>query len=155
MERLKTDKNLLRRYVSAFVDRFSTAKAKAGASGLTQKLQVIVLGTSTREPVRIDVSRILWNSQTSNEKARLTGVDIAVLKLDRMVPGGLPVSFATGSSAQVGDLVFAVGFPGASGEVKSNKFVPTMKRGIVSKLGGESPFALDEAAAKGLKGAPV
>jgi len=44
---------------------------------------------------------------------------------------------------------------GASASVESNKYVPTMKRGIVSKLGGESPFLSDEGRAKGLKGTPV
>jgi hypothetical protein len=80
---------------------------------------------------------------------------MAILKLDRPIPNGLAVTLATGSSAQVNDLVYAVGFPGASASVESNKYVPTMKRGIVSKLGGESPFLSDEGRAKGLKGTPV
>jgi len=155
LERLKTDEDYRMRYVAAAVQKISTSMAKAGAPSITQKLYVVVLGKSSNEPVRFDVTRIVWNSQTSNEKAGATGVDLAILKLDRPIPGGVPVTFATGSSAQVNDQVYAVGFPGASGDVQSNKFVPTMKRGIVSKLGGESPFMTKEAREKGLKGAPV
>ena len=155
LERMKTDEDFMLRYVASLVDKIATPAAKAGAPSVTQKLYVIVLGKSSKEPVRFDVTRIVWNSDTSNEKARATGVDLAILKLDRPIPDGVPVTFATGSSAQVNDQVYAVGFPGASSDVQSNKFVPTMKRGIVSKLGGESPYISKEAKAKGLKGAPV
>jgi hypothetical protein len=155
LERMKADEGFLKRYVESSVERIATPLAKAGAPGITQKLFVIVLGKSSKNPVKFDVTRIVWNSQTSNEKTSATGVDVAILKLERPIPDGLPVTFATGSSAQVNDQVYAVGFPGASGDVQSNKYVPTMKRGIVSKLGGESPFLSDDARAKGLKGASV
>jgi len=155
LERMKADDSLLKRYVQSSVERIATSGAKAGAPSVTQKLFVIVLGKSSKAPVKFDVTRIVWNSRTSNESSNATGVDVAILKLDRPIPDGLPVTFATGSSAQVNDQVYAVGFPGASADVKSNKYVPTMKRGIVSKLGGESPYMLDEARTKGLRGAPV
>ncbi|MGH8572775.1 MAG: S1C family serine protease [Gammaproteobacteria bacterium] len=152
-ERIK-DKSFLERYVAIKVESIATSLAKAGAQSLTQKLFVMVLGKGSKEPTKFDVTRIVWNSH-SNEKTAATGVDLAILKLDRPIPDGLPVTFATGSSAQVNDQVYAVGFPGASADVQSNKYVPTMKRGIVSKLGGESPFMSDDARAKGWKGASV
>lgn len=155
LERMKADESFLKRYVESRVERIATLGAKANAPNITQKLFVVVLGKSSKAPVKFDVTHIVWNSQTSNEKTSATGVDVAILKLDRAIPDGLPVTFATGSSAQVNDQVYAVGFPGASGDVKSNQFVPTMKRGIVSKLGGESPYMSDEARARGWKGAPV
>ncbi|MGJ7506606.1 trypsin-like peptidase domain-containing protein [Variovorax sp. GT1P44] len=155
LQRFQKDKEFARRYLFDRVTKIAASEAKARVPGITQKLFVVVPGKASSEPVRFDVSRIAWNSQTSSSNAKATGIDMAILKLDRPIPNGLAVTLATGSSAQVNDLVYAVGFPGASASVESNKYVPTMKRGIVSKLGGESPFLSDEGRAKGLRGTPV
>jgi hypothetical protein len=105
----------------------------------------------TASTVRTDVSSIVWNSQYSDAKARDTGVDVAVLRLSRPLADRPSVSgFALGSSAQINDDVYTVGFPGASGNVvTSGKYVPTMKRGIVSKLGGEHPDISEAARNRG------
>ncbi|MDM0047929.1 trypsin-like peptidase domain-containing protein [Variovorax sp. J22R115] len=155
LDRVQKDKEFGRRYLLDRVTKIAASEAKARAPSITQKLYVVVPGKVSSEPVRFDVTRIAWNSQTSSSNARATGVDMAILKLDRPIPNRLAVTLATGSSVQVNDQVYAVGFPGASATVESNKYVPTMKRGIVSKLGGESPFLSDEGRAKGLKGTPV
>jgi S1-C subfamily serine protease len=156
INRLTGDPELLKIYVKRWVESATVRYAKQNFAGITQRLSVVVLGKATKEPVRVDVPRILWNSRTGSEKARDTGVDLAVLALARPLSDRVSVTFATGSSAQVNDVVYTVGFPGASSDaVKSNKYVPTMKRGIVSKLGGESPLLTDDARRKGFKGAPM
>ena len=92
VERLKTDEDYRKRYVTAAVEKIATSTSKAGAPSITQKLYVVVLGKSSKGPVRFDVTRIVWNSETSNEKAGTSGVDLAILKLDRPIPGGLAVT---------------------------------------------------------------
>lgn len=156
VQRLSADENLKRQYVIKWIDRAAMSLAKDNSPGIKQRLFVVTMGKSGKnaEPVRTDVSAIVWDA-TRSAKAHATGTDVAVLKLVRPLSDRATVSFATGSSAQVNDQVYAVGFPGASEVVSSNKFVPTMKRGIVSKLGGESPELTSEAQAKGWKGAPV
>jgi S1-C subfamily serine protease len=120
-----SDKTKVRELVGILVDRLSTSEAKNLFPYLTQSLFVSVVGKSSREPVKFDVARIVWSSEFSSERARDTGVDIAVLRLDRAIPGGIPPAFAASSSANVGEQVYAVGFPGASGAVvESNKYSP-------------------------------
>lgn len=153
--RLQSDQEFLKRYVTDRIDKIADSQAKANSASITQRLYVMVLGKSTNEPLRVDVSNIVWASERS-EKHRETGVDLAVLKLVRPITDRPSVDFATGASARVNDQVFAVGFPGASGNtVPSVKYKPTMKQGYVSKLGGESPELSDAARAKGFKGAAV
>ena len=157
LQRLSADDDLLARYVIEWIDRATTQLAKDKSAGIKQRLYVVTMGKSDKnaEPVRTDVSAIVWHSAMS-ERARGTGVDVAVLKLVRPLSDRATVSFATGSSARVNDEVYAVGFPGASGGfVQSNKYVPTMKRGIVSKVGGESPDIKKAARDHDWKGAPV
>jgi hypothetical protein len=157
-QRLREDKELLKRYLQDRITQLAHNVAKTNASGISQRLFVAVMGKSGKdaEAVKIDVSNIVWTSQTSSEKAQATGMDLAILKLVRPLLDRPSVTFATGASARVNDEVFAVGFPGASGEVVTSvKYVPTMKRGIVSKLGGESPYTTEVARNKGWKGVPV
>ena len=151
--RLQNDKELAVRYVLDRVDRLATAQAKEGFSGITQKLYIMLKGNEEQAPIKVDVSSIVWSSWNSKEQASQTGVDIAILKLVRPLSDRPSVAFATGGSAKVNDQVYTAGFPGASGEVA--KYEPTLKRGIVSKLGGESPLLTPEAKAKGWKGAPL
>ncbi|HOW49089.1 MAG TPA: trypsin-like peptidase domain-containing protein [Rubrivivax sp.] len=154
-ERVGSDGEALRRYLADALERLARDTARANAIGITQRLQAIVVSKVRAAPMRID-AQIIWDSQYSDEGAYATGVDVAVLKLARPLADRRSVSFALGSSAQVGDMVYAVGFPGASVQVvESNKYEPSTKRGIVSKLGGESPYISDAAKAKGHKGAPV
>ena len=155
VERLKSDEAFALKYFKSRIDQIAQSQARETAPSITQTLYVMVLGKGSNKPVRFDVTRIVWNSETSNKDALLTGVDVAILKLERPIPNGVPVTFATGGSAQVNDVVYTVGFPGASSTVESNQYVPTMKKGIVSKLGGETPYMSDEARKKGLKGALV
>ena len=154
-ERVRSDEEALWRYLADALERLARHSARANAIGITQRLQAIVVSKVRATPMRID-AQIIWDSQYSDEGAYATGVDVAVLKLARPLADRRSVSFALGSSAQVGDMVYAVGFPGASVQVvESNKYEPSTKRGIVSKLGGESPYISDAAKAKGHKGAPV
>lgn len=153
--RLQSDQEFLLRYVTDRIERIADSQAKANSGGITQRLYVMVLGKSTNEPLRVDVSNIVWASERS-EKHRETGADLAILKLVRPITDRPQVEFATGASARVNDQVFAVGFPGASGNtVPSVKYRPTMKQGHVSKLGGESPELSEAARAKGQKGVAV
>lgn len=153
--RLQSDQAFLQRYVTDRIDKIADSQAKANSSSITQRLYVMVLGKSTNEPLRVDVSNIVWASEHF-EKYQDTGADLAILKLIRPIADRPSVDFATGASARVNDQVFAVGFPGASGNtVPSVKYKPTMKPGYVSKLGGESPELSEGARAQGLKGVPV
>jgi Trypsin-like peptidase domain/FHA domain len=153
--RLQSDQAFLQRYVTDRIDKIADSQAKANSGGITQRLYVMVLGKSTNEPLRVDVSNIVWASERSAKHLE-TGADLAILKLVRPITDRPSVDFATGASARVNDQVFAVGFPGASGNtVPSVKYKPTMKQGYVSKLGGESPELSEAAKAKGLKGVPV
>lgn len=155
LAKLMNDPELFKEYLSRWIENLSGAQAKAAASDITQKLFIAVMGKEGQSPIQVDVSSIVWSSW-NNEKTRETGVDVAILKLTRPLLDRPSVAFATGASAQVNDQVYAVGFPGASGEtVVSAKYIPTMKRGIVSKLGGEDPRVTKAARAKGWKGAPL
>lgn len=154
LERLRRDPALLNKYLAEKVRGIVDRAAKAGSVGITQKLYVAYAGDGDMT-IKVDVSNIAWTS-ASDPKSHDTGVDVAVLKLARPLNGRPSVAFATGRSAQVNDQVYTVGFPGASsGIVTSAKYVPTLKRGIVSKLGGESPELTPAAAAKGWHGVPV
>jgi len=154
-ERMMREPEMLRQYIGRWVDLVTAGFAKQNFAGITQKLSVVVMGKTTKEPVRVDVVNILW-SQGDNERAIAIGLDLAILQLARPLADRATVKFATGSSARINDVVYTVGFPGASGRgAPSARYVPTMKRGIVSKLGIESPYVSDEAVKKGLKGAPV
>ena len=155
IEKLESDPDLARKYILAWIDRFSVLQAKAGAPNITQKLFIAVMGKEAQAPIKVDVSNIAWTSW-SNDRARETGVDVAILKLARPLMARPSVEFAVGSSAQINDEVYAVGFPGASGEVvASAKYIPTMKRGIVSKVGGEDPRLTAAAKTKGWAGVSV
>jgi S1-C subfamily serine protease len=154
-ERVAGSRDELRRYLAESLERLARDSARVNAVGITQRLQAIVVSKVSSTPMPID-AQVIWDSEFSDEKAHSIGVDVAVLRLARPLSDRRSVSFALGSSAQVGDVVHVVGFPGASVSiVKSNKYEPSTKRGIVSKLGGESPYLADEAKARGLKGAPV
>lgn len=155
VERLKQDPELLAKYLVDRVDQLASQGAKSNSSGIAQKLYVAYMGKEGDMPIKVDVSSVTWTS-ANDPRARETGVDVAILKLTRALANRPSVAFATGKSAQVNDEVYTVGFPGASsGIVTSTKYVPTMKRGIVSKLGGESPAISEAASGKGWKGAPV
>lgn len=154
--RLKNDQDLLVKYLIAAVQERSREEAKARFANITQRLFVVYMGKEGQTPIKVEVTSIAWTSSNSNERARDTGVDLAILKLARPLADRQSVAFATGSSAEINDEVYTVGFPGASGEVvTSAKYVPTIKKGIVSKLGGEDPRVTPEARAKGWKGAPL
>ena len=157
LEKIKADRELMTKYLNDRIEKLSNTGAKADLSNVTQKLYVAYMGKEQKAPVTVDVSNIVWASSTSDDRTRLTGVDVAILKLVRPLSGRPSVTgFATGPSAQVNDEVYTVGFPAASSAVVvSAKYVPTLKRGIVSKLGGESPEITEAAIAKGWKGAPV
>ncbi|HMH50302.1 MAG TPA: trypsin-like peptidase domain-containing protein [Candidatus Acidoferrum sp.] len=155
LPRLQSDPEFAKKYILAWIEDLSASGAKARFAGITQKLYIAYMGKEAQALIKVDVSNIVWASW-HNDNARLTGVDVAVLKLARPLGDRPTVAFALGSSAQVNDVVYTVGFPGASGDtVASAKYVPTIKKGIVSKLGGEAPGFSDEARAKGLKGVPV
>lgn len=155
LEKLKDDKALAQRYVEDRLEKISQKMAKANFSGITQALYTVVPGKAANAPVKTDAT-IIWNAHSSDERARETGMDVAILRLSHPLTGRPSARFATGQSAKVGDRVFAVGYPGASGSVvSSNKYEPTVKQGIVSKLGGESPELTEAASAKGWKGVPV
>lgn len=155
-ERLKNDQDLLVKYLVAAVQKRSREEAKASFANITQRLFVVYLGKEGQTPIKVEVTSIAWTSWNSDERARDTGVDLAILKLARPLADRPSVAFATGSSVEINDEVYTVGFPGASGEVvTSAKYVPTIKKGIVSKLGGEDPRVTPEAKAKGWKGAPL
>jgi S1-C subfamily serine protease len=156
LPRLQADKALAKRYLKERFDTLARSQSRVGSIGIAQRLYVVATGHAGQTPIRTDVSSIVWNSQYSDATARDTGLDLAVLRLARPLTDHASVTFATASSARVNDEVYAVGFPGASGDVvKSARFVPTLKRGIVSKLGGEHPEVTDAARARGLKGAAV
>ena len=155
LRRLQSDSDLAEKYIWAWIEELSASRAKAGFASITQKLYVAYMGKEAQALIKVDVSNIVWASW-HNDKARQTGVDVAVLKLARPLGDRPSVAFATGSSAEINDVVYTVGFPGASGDtVASAKYIPTIKKGIVSKLGGEAPGISDEARAKGLKGVSV
>lgn len=154
--RLESNPDLARRYILEWIERVSVFQAKAGAPNITQKLYIAFMGKEAQAPIKVDVSNITWASWISDEKARLTGVDVAILRLARSLPARPSVAFATGSSAQVNDVVYTVGFPAASGDLgESAKYIPTIKKGIVSKLGGEGPGLADAARTRGWKGVSV
>lgn len=143
-------------YVAGRIDEILSKQAKTDSQGIGQELSIAYMGKETQSPVRVDVSSIVWTSAKGDEKARETGMDVAVLKLARPLLDKPSVTFATAASARISDTVYAVGFPSASGEaVVSVKYIPTLKKGIVSKLGGESPYATDVAKTKGWKGVAV
>jgi S1-C subfamily serine protease len=149
------DESALENVLVKIADYVSTKEAKDLFPYMQQALFVQVLGKSSKEPVTFPATMV-WNSDNASDRVRESGVDAAVLRLDRPVPGGVPVTFAPGSSANVGDPVYVVGFPGASFNfVDSNKLSPAMKRGIISKQGGESPYRTEEAKKQGWPGAPV
>lgn len=132
---------------------------KAGDSlpDISQDLFVTVMGKERQQPIKVEVDSIAWASSAKSQKeAHDIGMDIAILKLVRPLSNRPSVSFSTGSSAKVNDPVYTVGYPGASSlGAPSARYVPTLKKGVVSKLGGESPMLKDAARAKGLKGVPV
>ncbi|MEO8935530.1 MAG: hypothetical protein ABI277_16680 [Burkholderiaceae bacterium] len=151
VERLKQDPELLGKYLVDRVDELASEGAKSNSSGIAQKLYVAYMGKEGDTPIKVDVSSVTWTS-ASDSRARETGADVATLKLTRSLAKRPSVAFATGKSAQVNDEVHTVEFPGASsGIVTSTKYVPTMKRGIVGKPGGESPAISDAASAGGWK----
>lgn len=154
--RLKDDEDQFVKYLVAAVQSGSREQAKAGFANITQRLFVAYMGKEGQTPIKVEVTSIAWTSRNSDERARDTGVDLAIVKLARPLADRPSVAFATGSSAEINDEVYTVGFPGASGEgVPSAKYVPTIKKGIISKLGGEDPGVTPEARAKGWKGAPL
>lgn len=156
LAKIKDDDAFAAKYIADRIEKLAKEFAKGNAFDITQKLYVVVMGNAGRASLRTDVSSIVWNSQYSDEHAAATGIDLAVLRLARPLADRPSVSFATASSAQINDEVYAVGFPGASGEVVTSvKYVPTMKRGIVSKLGGEHPDVTAADRAKGIKGVAV
>lgn len=160
LAKLQNDPQLARKYfveyVAGIIDEISSKQAKTDSHGIGQELSVAYMAKEVSSPIRVDVLNIVWTSSKGHEQARETGMDVAILRLARPLLDKPSVTFATGASAQVNDTVYAVGFPSASGEaVDSAKYVPTMKKGIVSKLGGESPYATDAAKARGWKGVGV
>lgn len=73
------------------------------------------MGKEGQSPIRVDVSNIVWTSSKSDERARETGMDVAILKLVRPLAERPSVTFATSSSALINDNVYSAEFPGASG----------------------------------------
>jgi hypothetical protein len=143
-----------RQVVQAWVDTV----AEANYPNISQNIYIMVVGIEGQQPIKVDVSTIAWASSTENNKRDYgdTGADIAILKLDRRLSNRPSVSFATGSSAHVNDVVYTVGFPGGSISLgPSARYIPTSKKGIVSKLGGESYELTEDASDRGSKGVPV
>jgi hypothetical protein len=154
-ERLLNDSDLLARYIVDRVEKLADVQAKAGFADIGQKLFIAYKGKEAHSQIKVDVA-IVWASSKDDEKARETGMDVAILQLLRPLPDRPSVTFAAGNSARVGDTVYTVGFPGASGDaVPSVKLSPNFNKGIVSKLGGESPYATEAAKGRGWKGVPV
>lgn len=122
---------------------------------VTQNLAVFHSGKSGGAAIKTPVSQIVWSAWNDDKKKAGSGLDLAVLKLPRVLADKRGVSaFASAGAIEVSDEVYSVGFPGGSDIVESAKYIPTMKRGIVSKVGGESPIS-DDAKKQGLKGVPV
>lgn len=153
LSRIKKDKKQL----SVEYFNWIKKKAKRTYSDIQQDLYIVVMGDEGTQPIKVGVSNIAWASGDAYQReARDTGVDLAILKLIRPLVDRPSVAFATGSSARVNDEVYAVGFPGASTSgAPSAKYIPTLKKGVISKLGGQSPKLTKKARAKGLKGVPV
>jgi hypothetical protein len=114
------------------------------------------MGKTNNQEVRIDVDNIIWTSSESRNKvAHDCGTDVAILKLNRKLVNRPSVDFATGGAVKVHDRVTTVGFPGKSTKiVPSAKYIPTLKDGTVSKIGGKMPIR-QEAQNRGIIGVPV
>lgn len=135
------------------------AYAKANAGNMfpyvSQSLAVYHPSKSGGAAIKTPVAQITWSAWNDDKKKAESGLDLAVLKLPRPLKDKQSVSaFATSAAMAVSDEVYSVGYPGGSDIVESAKYTPTMKRGIVSKIGGEAPIE-DDAKKQGLKGVPV
>lgn len=143
------------KFVLNILGKFAQDNAGKDFPYITQSLVVIHPSKTGGEAIRTPVANIAWSAWNDDKTKKAGGLDLAILKLSRPLADRASVAvFATGKSLAVSDEVYAVGYPGGSDLVASAKYTPTMKRGIVSKLGGESP--IEESARKqGLKGVPV
>ena len=156
-QKIKKDDQYIFEIFKYWIKKKSSDLASDKYSDFKQNLFAMIQGKEGQQPIKIDIDGILWtSSEKIHSEAKEIGTDIAVLKLSRPLQNRLTVSFATGSSAMANDTVFTVGFPGISIKgAPSAKYIPTIKKGIISKLGGESPYLTKEAKSKGLKGVPV
>ncbi len=154
-ERFVKDPEWRIKFVIDGLKKYAESNAGEMFPYVTQNLVVFYPGKSGGAAIKTPVSQIVWSAWNDDKKKAGSGLDLAVLKLPRLLKEKRSVSaFATGGAVEVSDEVYSVGFPGGSDIVESAKYTPTMKRGIVSKLGGESPVS-DEAKKQGLKGVPV
>ncbi len=142
-------------YIKRFLDAYAQETAGANFPYVTQALAIVHPGKSGGSPIRTPVSQIVWSAWNDDKKKAATGLDLAVLRLPRPMSDKPSVDvFATGGALAVSEEVYTVGYPGGSDLVESAKYTPTMKRGIISKLGGEAEVK-GEAAKSGARGVPV
>lgn len=155
-DRLKKDKDYFIDIVSNWVNDYASKGANSLYTSFKQKLYVMIQGKEGKQAIKIDVASVPWaSSEKIHKDAKDIGTDIAILKLSRRLSNRPSVTFATGNSAKVNDVIYAVGFPGASIQVvPSVKYTPTFKDGTISKLGGTSPSITKSAREKG-QGVPV
>ena len=142
-------------YIKRFLDAYAQETASANFPYVTQALAVVHPSKTGGAPIRTPVAQITWSAWNDDKKKTAAGLDLAVLKLPRPLADKPSVAvFATGGALSVSEEVYTVGYPGGSDLVESAKFTPTMKRGIISKLGGEA-LVKEDAAKSGVKGMPV
>lgn len=149
-------KEEIKKLILAWLLQNADKTAKAYYSDIRQQVQVVVMGKANNQEVRIEVDSIIWeSSESSNKAAHDCGTDVAILKLNRKLVNRPSVDFATGGAVKVHDRVTTVGFPGVSGQpVPSAKYIPTLKDGTVSKIGGKMPIS-QEAQKRRIIGVPV
>ena len=149
-------KEQIKKIILAWLLQNADQTAQAYYSDIRQQVQVVVMGKANNQAVRINVDSIIWeSSEGSNKSAHDCGTDVAILKLNRKLVNRPSVDFATGGAVKVHDRVTTVGFPGVSSKpVPSAKYIPTLKDGTVSKIGGKMPIS-QEAQKRGIIGVPV
>ncbi len=143
------------KYILKVLNNYAQENAGKNLPYVTQQLAVFHPGKSGGAPIKTPVAQITWSAWNDDKKQKAAGLDLAVLKLPRPLNDRRSVAaFALGGAVAVSDEVYSVGYPGGSDVVDSAKYTATMKRGIVSKLGGEKPLEGD-AKNQGIKGIPV
>jgi len=154
-QRFLRDSDWRIKYILAQLRAYAKANAGNMFPYVSQSLAVYHPSKSGGAAIKTPVAQITWSAWNDDKKKSESGLDLAVLKLPRPLKDKQSVSaFATSTAMAVSDEVYSVGYPGGSDIVESAKYTPTMKRGIVSKIGGEAPIE-DDAKKQGLKGVPV
>lgn len=150
VKRWKSDREYRLERTKWAIDQLANDMAKMVYPFVDQKITIQYMGKETKTVIVVDAT-VVFSSFNADKKIKDTGQDLAVLKLSRRV-SEKPSVKSFSSYLEVGEDVYAMGFPGSAELEDDSKYTPTFSGGRISKLGGHAVLQPKEAKEKGVEG---